>query len=230
LLADDLLQQFGSERIRVWAPNLKSTIVAAHRKLCTDNDCPSGYLTAGEGCWHNFNARWAEEMRQAGGLDIVFADCFRGFENGSGALIGDLVERQVLRRRPDVRDPRVCRILFAVSDRYDRSLGWSAAESVNEIMFVLPGFFDKPTCPYTGRVVSKIRMFFFVCIQKHRVPNGIRTHDALLSSGNWRTSLGTVTQWIQSTRGICAALTAQLRRPCTVQVPDTECVTCDHTD
>ena len=129
LFAADLLREFGGNRVRIWAPNLKSEVVDAQQRL----DGPAGWLTAGAGCWHQFNERWADAIRCAGGLDVVFADCFRGFEYGCGALVVDLMHRRLIRRRTDARDERHCALTFAVSDRYERTQGWSAANTVIHI-------------------------------------------------------------------------------------------------
>lgn len=169
LFVEELLQQFGGGRVRIWAPNLKTEVVDAQRWIQT----PVGFLTAGVGCWHEFNARWAEEIRCAGGLDVVFADCFRGFERGCGALVADLVERRLLRRRVDARDQRHCALTFAVSDRYDRAKGWNVTTSVVQIIMDLTGLFaGDGDCPYSGRVVSQCSygatMHYFTAVVHER--------------------------------------------------------------
>jgi hypothetical protein len=169
LFTQELLQQFGGDRLRIWAPNLKADIVQAQQKL----DGPTGWLTAGTGCWHQFNDRWAEKIRRAGGLDVVFADCFRGFEHGCGALMADLVQRSLIRRRTDDRDERHCALTFAVSDRYERTQGWSAATVVARITIELTDYFARNReCAYTGRVVSErgygATMHYFTAVIEER--------------------------------------------------------------
>ena len=133
----------------------------------------TGWLTAGVGCWHRFNERWAEEVRRAGGLDVVFADCFRGFEYGCKALIRDLMQRQMIRRRTDARDHRHCALTFAVSDRFQRTQGWSASAAVVDILVELMKlFYEDGDCPYTGHVLSHraygATMHYFTAIVHER--------------------------------------------------------------
>ena len=171
LLVDDLLQRFGSSRIRIWAPNLKQEVIEAHHgtaKMVTKAD----WLTAGLGCWHAFNDRWAQEIRNAGGLDIVFADCFRGFERGCGALVADLIQRTMFRRRTDAHDGRVCALTFAVSDRYERTLGWSASECALQIVIEIMALFRAPNCPFSCDVLHQkaygCTMHYFMAHVKER--------------------------------------------------------------
>jgi hypothetical protein len=169
LFSEELLREFPVGRVRIWAPNLKLPIVEAQRRL----DGPLGWLTAGFGCWHHFNARWEEEIHRAGGLDVVFADCFRGFERGCGALMADLVERRLVRRRTDARDERQCAVTFAVSDRYERTQGWSAAESALSIFLEFGKVFVRDhECPYAARILSHasygVTMHYFVAVIHER--------------------------------------------------------------
>ena len=171
LLVDDLLRRFGSSRIRIWAPNLKQGVIEAHHgtaKTVTKAD----WLTAGLGCWHTFNDRWAQDIRNAGGLDIVFADCFRGFENGCGALVADLIKKIMFRRRTDAHDGRVCTLTFAVSDRYERTLGWSASECALQIVIEIMALFRAPNCPFSCDVLHQkaygCTMHYFVAHVKER--------------------------------------------------------------
>ena len=106
--------------------------------------------------WHTFNNRWAEEIRVAGGLDIIFADCFRGFEKGCGSLVNDLLQKRTFRRGAVAGAPPRCNLTFAVSDRYDRSQGWSAAAAALKMTIDLQGLFSDPACPYVGRVLSQV--------------------------------------------------------------------------
>ena len=147
LFADELQRRFGPDRVRIWAPNLKSEIVDAHRAVADGNGCPPGWITATCGCWHTFNERWADGIRAAGGLDVVFADCFRGFERGCGALVDDLLRRRLFRRGR-------CGLTFAVSDRSERSQGWSAAAAALQVSIDLSALFAGPECTYAGRVLS----------------------------------------------------------------------------
>ena len=50
LLVEDIRRQFGTDRVRIWAPNLKEDIVDTQRSLVTEGGCPPGWLTAGCGC------------------------------------------------------------------------------------------------------------------------------------------------------------------------------------
>ena len=50
LLVEDIRRQFGTDRVRIWAPNLKEDIVDTQRRLVTKRECPPGWLTAGCGC------------------------------------------------------------------------------------------------------------------------------------------------------------------------------------
>jgi hypothetical protein len=155
LLSDHLLRKFGANRIRIWAPNLKPDVVAAHEALSEGNQCPMGWITAACGCWHTFNTRWAPDICMAGGLDVVFADCFRGFEHGCGALVADLLKKRMFRRRTDANDKRRCHLTFAVSDRHQRSQGWSAATATLQVLIDMGALFSDENCPYVTRVVSQ---------------------------------------------------------------------------
>ena len=154
LLVNDILRRFGSSHVRIWAPNLKQEIVDAHRGLAAAVPVVD-WLTSGVGCWHTFNDRWAEDIRNAGGLDIVFADCFRGFERGCGALVADLIQRTMFRRRTDAHDTRKCTLTFAVSDRYERTLGWSAAGTALQVVIDIMALYRAPNCPYTCDVLQQ---------------------------------------------------------------------------
>ena len=154
LLVEDILQRFDSSRVRIWAPNLKQEIVDAHCGLATSVPVAE-WLTSGVGCWHTFNDRWAEAIRNAGGLDIVFADCFRGFERGCGALVADLIQRTMFRRRTDAHDTRKCTLTFAVSDRYERTLGWSAGGTALQVVIDMMALYRAPNCPYSCDVLQQ---------------------------------------------------------------------------
>ena len=171
LLVEDILRRFGSSRVRIWAPNLKQDIVDAHRGLAASVPVVD-WLTSGVGCWHTFNDRWADAIRNAGGLDIVFADCFRGFERGCGALVADLIQRTMFRRRTDANDTRKCTLTFAVSDRYERSLGWSAAGTALQVVIDMLALYREPNCPYTCDVLQQqaygSTMHYFMADVKER--------------------------------------------------------------
>ena len=171
LLVEDILRRFGSSRVRIWAPNLKQDIVDAHRGIAASVPV-ADWLTSGVGCWHMFNDRWAEAIRNAGGLDIVFADCFRGFERGCGALVADLIQRTMFRRRTDANDTRKCMLTFAVSDRYERSLGWSAAGTALQVVIDMLALYRAPNCLYTCDVLQQqaygSTMHYFMADVKER--------------------------------------------------------------
>jgi hypothetical protein len=169
LLAADLLDFFGTDRIHIWAPNVKEEIVnishcliwdlqwdmwaAQHRRLVQNG----GVITAGKGCWHNFNARWAEQIREAGGLDVVFADCFRGFDKGVGALVRDLVDRRLLREKTVEGSSSM--LSFAVSDRPERAQGRAMIDATVDMFVAVQNIFSHPTdpsFPYTGRVIQHV--------------------------------------------------------------------------
>lgn len=140
LFTAELVARFGADRVRVWSPNLHADVIAGLRALTTDlapNPPGAPWLRAGCGCWCACNARWAASIAAAGGLDVVFADCFGAFPRGAGRLMDDLLRRRngrLLRRPADpaVRpaDRRPVHWLWAVSDlpeRFRRGAGDGSA-------------------------------------------------------------------------------------------------------
>lgn len=99
LLASELLERFGADHIRIFSPNLKEYVVRTNAALasCTTS---TRWLTTGVGCWHRFHDRWEAVIRETGGLDVVFADCFGGFERGAGRWVADAVRRRLFRADP----------------------------------------------------------------------------------------------------------------------------------
>jgi hypothetical protein len=169
LFTADLIDRFGTDSIHIWAPNLKPEIVNTY-PFCFAFDSnilgkgtvslehqrglssQSGVIIAGEGCWHNFNARWADEIQRAGGLDVVFADCFRGFEKGAGALVQDFMTRRLFRRSTSGSSTMLS---FAVSDRSERARGQTVPEFTVALILTLQDMFHAPSdpaVPYSGAV------------------------------------------------------------------------------
>ena len=133
LLAEDIILEFGSRRVAIWSPNIKAEIVALSRNLA-DRACANPWLTTGYGCFCHFINTWAEDIRAAGGFDIVFADCFGCLANGAGKLMADLVARRLFRKPSDLHDRRPCHVLWAVSDLPERlgSVPETAANKKNK--------------------------------------------------------------------------------------------------
>ena len=151
LLTEEIITRFGWERVRVWSPNLDTEIVASLRALAPQ----SSWLTAGYGCFCACNAAWAEDIRRAGGLDVVFADCYGGFVRGARKLVADLVARRLFRRPTDVHDARPAHVMWAVSDLPDRMQhGLTVAQSALRMLGDCADVFDND-CAYTHRLVEE---------------------------------------------------------------------------
>ena len=87
----ELVARFGA-RVRVFTPNLKFAVVAALRATL---GATPGQVMADWACYEAFNTAHADAIRGAGGLDVIFADCFGSFKNGAGPLFDDFVARRL---------------------------------------------------------------------------------------------------------------------------------------
>ena len=155
LLTTEIVMRFGTDRVAVWSPNLDPDVVASLRVLVDAPHAPTPWLTAGCGCFCACNAAWADDIRRAGGLDVVFADCYGGFVRGARKLVADLVARRLFRRPTDVHDARPAHVMWAVSDLPDRMQhGLTVAQSALGMLGHCAEVFDND-CIYTHRLVEE---------------------------------------------------------------------------
>lgn len=153
----DILVRFGPDRVRIFSPNLKQSIVDHYRSL----NLPSGTVISGCGCVCRFQERWRETMVQCGGLDVVMIDGYANFENGVRGILVDLVDGKAFNPTAgqDGRPP-VC-MNVVISDRGDRAHRLTVGEvigrrllSKHQLFFINIG--DCSQCNCHGRFNTAI--------------------------------------------------------------------------
>jgi hypothetical protein len=120
LVSAEILTRFGSDRVTVWAPNLKPAVVAALRELSTATTPPGRNqpcVMTGVGCYCAFNHRWREHLHAAGGIDVLSADCFGAFSTGVTQLVRDMTRDRLFHLHRDVCNGEPAALVaWAVSD------------------------------------------------------------------------------------------------------------------
>lgn len=115
-LAMDIIFQFGSERLRLFSPNLKRSIVDHTKDLLRHSRLPDQVVT-GVGCACQFNLQWASHIRACGGLDVIMMDGFGGIDNNVLRLLNQMTSLCLFRTGSSA--PHVF-LSAVVSDRGDR--------------------------------------------------------------------------------------------------------------
>lgn len=144
LFTEELVERFGTRRIRIWAPNVKGSVVVELHRLAGQYREPERWLTTGCGCWHGLNDLWSSHIRERGGLDVVFADVFGCFDHGCSAFISDALKRNLFRfsyymfraeptAAAEVRSS-VVYLSWAVSKLSDRFRGLTDRQNVDRMV------------------------------------------------------------------------------------------------
>lgn len=94
LLTEELLMRFGSERLRIYSPNIKPDIVGKMRALGANDS-----VVTSVGCACAFNDRFSDAIKAHGGLDIVMLDGFGGFKSNIHPLLEQMIKLKLF--RPD---------------------------------------------------------------------------------------------------------------------------------
>lgn len=138
LLTEKCLQKFACTRLRIFSPNLKSSVVSR----LTHIEQPAVYT--GRGCACVFNDRHQEQIRQLGGLDVVMLDGFGGWTNNVEPLLGQMIRLRLFRQTSGAS------MMIVFSDLDARlQHGQTVTEAALDVAMRLPSLFVSDESVYS---------------------------------------------------------------------------------
>lgn len=136
-LSMDILLRFGHNRVRMFSPNIKMSIV---EHLSSVPVMAPDELVTGCGCACSFNARWAPYIVECGGLDVVMLDGFGSLDNNVLRLLHQMTSLSLFRIGRQL--PAVL-LSVIVSDRYDRVRAGSVINAEYDMTIEIPKVFEQ---------------------------------------------------------------------------------------